>query len=198
MNDVWNKRYDVDDFVYGLDANKFFRENIELTPKTRLLLPGEGEGRNALFAAKNNLYVHAFDQSEFAAGKAMHLADSQGVRYEYQVCSCKEFEAPELYYDAIGLIFLHIPGKERAEFHKKLVSYLKSGGKIIAELFSKKHAEINSGDPKKSDLLYSMEELKEDFKDLDFKILEEKKIDIKEGSPHEGSAWVIRFIAVKR
>ena len=198
MNDVWNKRYDVDDFVYGLEANKFFQENIELTPKTRLLLPGEGEGRNALFAAKNNLYVHAFDLSEIAAGKAMHLAESAGVRYEYQVCSCKEFAAPELYYDAIGLIFLHIPSAERAEFHKKLINSLKSGGRVIAELFSKRQAEMNSGGPKNSDLLYSMEELKEDFKDMDFKILEEKTIDLKEGSLHEGSAWVIRLVAEKR
>ncbi len=198
MNDVWNKRYDVDDFVYGLEVNKFFRENIELIPKTRLLLPGEGEGRNALFAAKNDLYVHAFDLSDIAAGKAMHMAESEGARYEYQICSCKEFEAPELYYDAIGLIFLHIPGEERTEFHKKLVSYLKSGGKIIAELFSKKQAEMNSGGPKNSDLLYSMEELKEDFKDLDFKILEEKQVKLQEGSLHDGLAWVIRFIAEKK
>ena len=197
MKAVWDKRYDTEEYVYGKEANDFFKENLEIKPKARLLLPGEGEGRNALYAAENDFYVHAFDLSEIAAGKAMHIAESKSVRYEYQVCTCKEFEAPELYYEVIGLIFLHIPASERKEFHKKLNNSLKTGGKIIAELFSAKQAKMNSGGPKDIDFLYSMEELKRDFKDFDFKILEEKQIELNEGSLHTGKAWVIRFVAEK-
>ncbi len=198
MNDIWNMRYDSKDFVYGNEANKFLTENLELNPKARILLPGEGEGRNALFAAKNDYYVHAFDQSEIAAGKAMHLANSEGVRYEYEVCSCEKFEPLEMYYDVIGLIFLHIPTAQHSEFHRKIVKSLKPGGKIISELFSKKQAEMNSGGPKNEDLLYSIEELKEDFKGLDFTYIEEKQVELTEGNFHDGTAWVIRFIAEKK
>jgi len=198
MNDIWNKRYDSKDFVYGKEANKFLTENLEMNPKSKILLPGEGEGRNALFAAKNKYYVHAFDQSEIAAGKAMHLANSEGVRYEYEVCSCEQFEALEIYYDVIALIFLHISRAQHSEFHRKIVKSLKSGGKIIAELFSKKQIGMNSGGPKNEDLLYSIEELKEDFKDFDFTYIEEKQVELTEGSFHNGKAWVIRFIAEKK
>ncbi len=198
MNDNWNKRYDSKDFVYGKEANKFLKEHLKLKPKARILLPGEGEGRNALYAAKNDYYVHAFDQSEIAAGKAMHMANSEGVRYEYQVCSVEEFEALESYYDVVGLIFLHIPSVQHSEFHRKIVKGLKPGGKIIAELFSKKQVGLNTGGPKNEDLLFSIEDLKEDFKDLDFTYIEEKQVELREGVFHQGKAWVIQFIAEKK
>jgi hypothetical protein len=65
------------------------------------------------------------------------------------------------------------------------------------ELFSKNQIGRNSGGPKDMDLLYSKEEIKELFPDLDFIILEETKIDLDEGDTHRGEAAVIRVVAQK-
>lgn len=198
MKEKWDRRYSGDDFVYGQEANSLLVDYLEPMPKKRVLLPGEGEGRNALFAAKHGSYVHAFDQSEVGAGKAINLVRSHGLSIEYQICSCEEFDAPNEYYDVAGLIFLHLPPKLREEFHIKIKNCLRPGGRVVGEFFSKKQLEMNSGGPKDIDLLYSVEEMKKDFEDCDIILLEEKKIELHEGKLHEGPAWVIRLVAEKR
>ncbi|MGW8316573.1 MAG: SAM-dependent methyltransferase, partial [Bacteroidales bacterium] len=63
MRDFWEARYATDEFVYGTSPNSFFSEAILRLPPGRILLPGEGEGRNAVFAARLGWQVDAVDQS---------------------------------------------------------------------------------------------------------------------------------------
>lgn len=49
----WNTRYEEHDSVYGLEPNVFFKEQLAHFSPGHLLLPGEGEGRNALFALRH-------------------------------------------------------------------------------------------------------------------------------------------------
>lgn len=195
---MWDSRYDVDEYVYGEEANSFFKEYLLPKPKCRILLPGEGEGRNALYAAQKGYYVHGFDESEVGAGKAVNLARSHGLSIEYQICSVEDFVTPDDYYDAVGLIYLHLPQEIRKEFHLKIKNCLQPGGRIIAELFSKKQLGMNSGGPKNLDLLYSLDEILEDFKEFNIILAEEKQIEISEGNLHNGKAWVIQFVAEKK
>ena len=47
MKEMWDKRYAQTDFVYGTEPNEFFKKQLlKLTPG-KILLPAEGEGRNA-------------------------------------------------------------------------------------------------------------------------------------------------------
>lgn len=50
MKDFWNNRYDEKAYAYGLSPNIFFKEQLGLLPIGSILLPAEGEGRNAIFA----------------------------------------------------------------------------------------------------------------------------------------------------
>ena len=51
--DFWNERYSSREYVYGERPNSFFKEQIEkVSIPGKLLLPGEGEGRNAVYAAR--------------------------------------------------------------------------------------------------------------------------------------------------
>ena len=47
-------------------------------------------------------------------------------------------------------------------------------------------------------MLYSLEEIKQEFKSLEFKILEEKTIELSEGAFHNKKADVVRFVGVKK
>ena len=49
-SDFWNQRYASDEFVYGIHPNQFFKEFIDSQKPGKLLLPCEGEGRNAVYA----------------------------------------------------------------------------------------------------------------------------------------------------
>jgi len=52
MKAFWEERFGQTSYIYGKEPNKFFAVSLaELSPG-RILLPGEGEGRNAVFAAR--------------------------------------------------------------------------------------------------------------------------------------------------
>ncbi len=69
----WTDRYSENKTVYGENPNEFFKEQLLKLKPGRLLLPAEGEGRNAVFA-KHGWQVDAFDYSEAAKMKALALA----------------------------------------------------------------------------------------------------------------------------
>ena len=72
MKEFWNQRYSELGYAYGTEPNEFFKEALlrykeELLPEhPRLLMPAEGEGRNAVYAAELGFEVTAFDVSEQA------------------------------------------------------------------------------------------------------------------------------------
>lgn len=144
MSDFWNVRYATDEYVYGTEPNLFFRENLlRLTPG-KILLPAEGEGRNAVFAAKQGWQVTAFDNSIEGQRKALQLAKKEGVSISYLMNSFDSANFPTQYFDCIALIYTHMPANERNTNHRKLVSFLKPGGYLIIEGFSKNQLQFNS------------------------------------------------------
>jgi SAM-dependent methyltransferase len=160
-------------------------------------MPAEGEGRNAVFAASRGWKVHAFDYSRIALSKALELAVANKVDFEYQVLDCDDFEPMDSYYDAIAFSFLHLKEYQRKVFHEKLVASLKPGGILIAELFSKKQINLDTGGPKSLEMLYSSEELEGDFSGMNELKAEEVTTTLDEGPFHKGDAWVIQLYGVK-
>jgi cyclopropane fatty-acyl-phospholipid synthase-like methyltransferase len=145
----------------------------------------------------------AFDQSEEGKKKAIQLASQKGVKIEYAVTTLEDFEAAEESFDALVLIFAHFPEGVRKEFHQKLVAMLKPGGILILEGFSKRHLEFNSsnpqaGGPKDLGMLFSEEELRDDFSGFKIQVLEERIVNLKEGEFHCGESAVVQLVAEKK
>ena len=61
MKEFWDSRYKSEDYAYGKEPNVFFADQIGNIPPGKLLLPCEGEGRNAVFAAALGWEVDAVD-----------------------------------------------------------------------------------------------------------------------------------------
>ncbi|MBS1654999.1 MAG: class I SAM-dependent methyltransferase, partial [Bacteroidetes bacterium] len=112
----WNQRYTENDTVYGLKPNEFFKQFIDTHKPGTLLLPAEGEGRNAIYAAKKGWNVDAFDFSEVAKEKALAFAAAEKVKINYDVMNMADFKADKQY-DAIALIYVHQPEPIRKKFH---------------------------------------------------------------------------------
>lgn len=197
MRDTWNERYSTEGFVYGINPNEFFKETIDKFQSGKLLLLGEGEGRNAIYAAKQGWDVTAVDWSESAKSKALKLARKENVLINYIVESLENFEPEEETFDVVGLIFVHLEPEVREEVHKKAVKALKQNGILILEVFDKEQLGYNSGGPKNESLLYSLDEIVEDFIDLNFEHLSKEIINLNEGILHNGEAVVIKFVGVK-
>ena len=199
MKSFWDQRYSEQGFVYGEEPNEYFRDYLDSgTQKPgRLLLPGEGEGRNAVYAAQKGWEVCAFDQSETGRDKALQLAANRGVQIQYDALDLRSYPFADNSFDLIGLFFFHLPTELRAFAHPWFVRALKPGGTLIAELFSKDQLGKASGGPQSSDMLYDLESLASDFSELDIQYLAAGNTVLNEGKYHVGEASVVRLIAKK-
>jgi hypothetical protein len=80
MKNFWNESYSTVGYVYGEEANVFLAERLSKLKPGKIILPCDGEGRNAAFAAAHGWEVKAFDSSEAARAKALQLAQKKGVK----------------------------------------------------------------------------------------------------------------------
>lgn len=70
MKEFWNGKYSSKEYIYGTEPNEYFKSALEKYRPGTILLPGDGEGRNAVYAAKKGWQVTAFDFSNAAKEKA--------------------------------------------------------------------------------------------------------------------------------
>lgn len=201
MNQSWDERYATDEYIYGTAPNVWFAENLHGLKPGKLLLPAEGEGRNAVFAAAEGWHVTAFDTSEVAKKKALLLAGNNNVSLDYRVGAFEDVVPENESYDCIALIYAHFPSRERTLFTANVIARLPIGGTIIFEGFSPRQLEYQalyqSGGPKDIDFLSSKEEIGFLFKELTITYLQEEEVVLKEGNFHHGKASVIRMLAIK-
>lgn len=203
MKEFWDERFSSEEYIYGEEPNEYFKSRFAKFDPGEILFAAEGEGRNAVYAAKEYWKVAAFDQSEEAKKKAEKLAEKNGVELDYKVGNLPELGYEKDEFDAVALIYAHFPKEVRAEYHKLLISYLRRDGLVFFEGFSEKHPAYQKenpkvGGPKDEALLFSMEEIKKDFGELRFLELYEAEVDLNEGEHHKGLGAVIRFVAQKK
>lgn len=201
--DRWNERYAGNEFAYGESPNLFLKEQLEQLKPAKILFPAEGEGRNAVYAAKLGWTVSAFDISTEGQKKAVQLADKNNVHIDCQVGILEDLNYKEEEFDAIALIYAHFPADIKSQIHKTLDKYLHQGGILIFEAFSKNHLEYlqkneKVGGPKDIASLFSIEEIQNDFANYDSIKLNESIIELNEGIFHNGQGAVIRFVGRKR
>ena len=197
MNSFWDHRYDTAHFVYGKEPNVFFASRLQQYDPGKLLLPGEGEGRNAVHAAKNGWTVDAFDQSRVGSEKALSFAREQGVEINYLVAELEHYPFPHNYYDAAGLIYFHAAPSMRKRLHGKVCGALKPGGVVILEGFHTSQLGMASGGPQSPDLLFNGDLILADFSALEPLYMEELTIALDEGTFHRGEARIVRYIGKK-
>lgn len=198
----WNERYRMEEFAYGEQPNHYLKDQLlKLKPGT-ILFPAEGEGRNAVFAATQGWHVSAFDISVEGKKKALRLAQANHVTIDYQVGELHTLNYQPEQFDAIALIYAHFPAAIKSQYHQLLNKFLRKGGVIIFEAFSKKHLDYIArnekvGGPRDLAMLFSVDEIKSDFANYDILELKEEEVELKEGLFHNGVGSVIRFVGRK-
>jgi SAM-dependent methyltransferase len=192
----WDRRFAEAGFAYGEEPNRFLAEELDRLDPGALLLPAEGEGRNAVWAAARGWTVHAFDTSIVGRDKALAMARRRGVEITYEIRSvADDLTDLEGRFDAVGLVFMHLPGDARRAAHRAVARCLRPGGSLILEAFAKEQLERGTGGPRESELLYDLDELRRDFETVRLQSLERREVELAEGRYHLGVASVIRLRA---
>lgn len=198
----WDKRYGESGYAYGTHPNQFLAEQQQhLSPGMQALTVGDGEGRNGVWLSSQGLNVLSVDLSQVGLQKAQSLASQRQVKLETQCVDLTTWDWPVATYDVVVSIYVHFAPDVRARMHHSMLKSLKPGGLIILEAFNsgqlKYQAEHDSGGPKKPEMLYSPELLKEDFAGGNILEHTEAITMLEEGAYHEGKASVIRLVLQK-
>lgn len=196
MKQFWDQRYGEPGYAYGKEPNQFLKNSLSKLKPGKLLLPAEGEGRNAVYAAQNGWEVTAFDFSQKAQEKALKLAHEKNVEIDYKLTSIDKTDLSDNYFDVAALIFVHLPKPDFEIFLQKLLKSIKPGGQLIIEGYSINQLGRSSGGPKNENLLYHPEWLKNMLSNTRIELFEEREVDLSEGKFHKGPASVIRAISV--
>ena len=107
----------------------------------------------------------------------------------------------EASFDALCLVYAHLPEGQR-EFHEELGRMVKPGGYVILEGFSKANLPYRErnpaiGGPPKLDMLFSLDQIRDDFNTFEPIILREQEVELSEGKYHRGHGMVIRMVGKK-
>ena len=197
MKEMWDQRFASEEYAYGTQPNLYFKEKLTGLEPGTLLLPAEGEGRNAVFAAGLGWEVRAMDFSGQGRIKALKLAESMGVQLDYTIGDLAVEDFGEGIYDAAALIYAHMPPDFRKQVHRRILKSLKPGGFIILEAFNKGQVGNSSGGPKSVEMLYSTDILADDFEGIEFDTLQELTISLDQGAFHQGHSAIIRMFGRK-
>ena len=200
MKDFWNERYGNEEYAYGTDPNEFLKEQLSKLEPGTLLLPGDGEGRNSVWAARQGWKVKAFDMSREGKKKTMRLANRFEVSHliSYEISMLQDFQT-DASFDAIASIFFHVPPQLRRIFHKRIRQWLRPNGVFILEAFTPKQVinQRESGGPPTIEMMDAENELKDELSYLDIIYCQELVVELNEGPFHSGKADVVRFLGRK-
>ncbi|WP_020650267.1 SAM-dependent methyltransferase [Solimonas variicoloris] len=193
MREFWDQRYAAPEYAYGTTPNRFLTTAAAALPAhADVLLPGDGEGRNGVWLAQQGHRVLSVDQSQTGLDKARRLAEQQGVTIDTLCADLASWQPPPAAFDALVLIFLHLPPAQRHDIHRRLLGALRPGGRLILEGFERGHFGLPGGGPRDIDWLFTTEDLRRDFGGLEDLRIEPVETVLDEGPFHHGAARVIR------
>lgn len=199
---MWNQRYNEEGFAYGTEPNDFLQfEHLRIPIGGRVLCLAEGEGRNAVFLAKQGYLVTAIDQSSIGLQNAESLAIQCGVKISTIVADLSDYDFGKEVWDGIVSIAAHVPPLLRKNIHIQVVNSLKKDGVFILEAYTERHLDMNGiggPPPSNKELFMSLDELKIELKGLEFMIASEVERVISEGKYHQGESAVVQIVACKK
>ena len=198
---MWDQRYNEEGFAYGTAPNDFLKAEYSRIPKGgRVLCLAEGEGRNAVFLAKQGYSVTAVDQSSVGLQKAESFAIENGVEISTIVTDLAAYDLGNEVWDGVVSIAAHVPPLLRKELHSQVVKSLKRNGVFILEAYTERHLEmdgVGGPPPSQKELFMSLAELKVELEGLEFVIGTEVERKISEGKYHQGESAVVQVVACK-
>lgn len=200
MRAAYDEKYRQEGFYWGRRPSCICYKVLELLPPerpVRLLDIGCGEGRNAIFFARNGYQVTAFDLSPVGIEKAKKWAEEIGVPLRVFVANLLDFRLEEPYDILFSTGTLHyIPEELRAEILGNYKKFTNPGGLHVFSVFVQKPFIPRAPDAEETAHLWTSGELLTHYRDWKVEFCTEEIFDCSSGgTPHQHA--VNRVIARK-
>ncbi len=158
----WNQKYDTDEFVYTKTVNRFVEAlcgKLAVESGSRAIDLAGGEGRNAVWLAKQGWQVENVDFSQIALDKYLQFAADEGVAglCSATCASALEFESALAPVDLAVVAYLQLPEAQLDTVLNRLAATLKSGGTLMGVWHSRDNLANGFGGPRDPDVLPNVE-----------------------------------------
>ena len=192
---MWDEMYAGEGYRYGVTPNAWLAACEPQLPRgARVLCVGDGEGRNGVWLAAQGHRVTSIDASARGVEKALALAARQGVRLDARVGLFPADLGDDRDFDAVVLVFVHVPAALRGPLHAAAVDRLAPRGLLVLEAFTPEQLAYGTGGPRDPGMLFTAEQLAQDFAGLALEHLAPTVIALDEGPGHQGPAAVVRAL----
>jgi hypothetical protein len=192
----WQRRYRNQPFPFSTEPNAFLVSHARhLGPGLRVLCPGDGEGRNALWLARQGCHVTAVDFSDVALARLGECAARDGVPVTAIEADLSRWDWPRQAFDLVALIFVQLTPDQRVPVHAGAAASLAPGGTLLLEAFAR--GERLACGPPTDEARYDAAMLRRDFAGLDVLELLTGQVTLAEGDGHLGPANVVRLVAAR-
>lgn len=192
MRSLWDARYEAKGALWGAEPNQYLVEIAQtLDPGTALDL-GCGQGRNSLWLASRGFEVTGLDLSPVAIEQATAVAAELELNVSFESVDLTTWDPSDRVWDLVVLTYLHLSNKRRPVVHDAARRAVAAGGRVVVIAHHLDNFENGVGGPPVPDLLFTEQQLANDFSD--FEILRNEKV-IR--TTDEGDAIDIVFVAAR-
>ncbi len=176
----WDARYAESELVWNPDPNPLVVQTFGDLPAGTALDLGTGEGRHALWLAARRWSVTAVDFSAEAIRKARalqaaHAPETAGLIDWVRADVLAEPPRPDTY-DAVVVLYLHLPADQRRRVLRAATNALASGGTLLVVGHDTTNLEEGVGGPQDATVLFTAEDVVADLAGLDVRVRRAERI----------------------
>ena len=157
--ELWNERYRTPRLVWTAEPNRFLRELGERLAPGRALDLACGEGRNAIWLARQGWTITGVDFAQVGLEKARRHAEEHDVAVEWIEADVRTWQAPSAAFDLVALLYLHLPANELDPVLRAAATAVAPGGTLFLVGHDRVNIEEGVGGPQNPAVLYTPEEI---------------------------------------
>ena len=172
--EAWDERYAATELVWSPGPNQFVEaECAELTPGRALDLAA-GEGRNALWLARNGWTVTAVDFSRVALEKGREVAGDIEVEWVVGDATAWSRDAA---YDLAVVAYLQLVADERGAAVRNAFASLAPGGTLLVVAHDSSNLTEGHGGPQDASVLYTADDVLGDLDGASYDVVRADRVE---------------------
>lgn len=200
MKNPHDERYNQAEYYWGMRPSEICFRILQLHPPDRplrLLDIGCGEGRNAVFFARNGYHVTAFDSSPKGIEKTRQFAERAGVEIGAFEANINQFRLTEVFDILFSTgVLQYVPPDLRPELFQNYREFTAPDGLNVFSVFVRKPFIARAPDAEETAHLWISGEILTYYRDWRIEFCTEEIFDcMSSGVPHQHA--VNRIIARK-
>ena len=154
--EAWDERYRDSELVWSAGPNQFVEAELAGIPPGRALDLAAGEGRNAIWMARQGWSVTAVDFAQAGLDKGRTLAGELPVEW---VCADATTWHRDGSYDVCVIAYLQLPADERRAAVRNAFASVRVGGTLLLVAHDATNLTEGVGGPQYPEVLMTAEEV---------------------------------------